>query len=115
MAFEIFNPPVPPSEPLPRPTTVRVLENDFADGYAQSAPDGLNHIKRTCQPSWPRLKRLQSDEIEAFLRARAGGPFRWMYPGESDYSQWKCKSWTATDLRNDRVNLVAQFEQDFSL
>lgn len=116
MALQTFAPPVPPSEPLPRPVTATVIETPFGDGYKQRAADGLNSMSEVLRLSWVRLSRANADMIEDFLRDHAGSkPFLYRPPGAAAPKQWVCKGWEPTDLRAGKVNLTATFEQDFSL
>lgn len=52
--------------------TFRTLESQFADGYRQAIPDGINSIGR----SWPMVfanrDQTEADDIEAFLLATKG-------------------------------------------
>jgi phage-related protein len=116
MALLIFDSPVSPSEPLQVETAARVLENEFGEGFKQRAPDGLNNLVRSAKPQWPRLSDQNADLIEAFLRGQLGAiPFLWLKPGDADYSQWICKTWSRVSLVGGKANLSASFEEDFSL
>ena len=96
MALTTFDPPVAPSLGTGVKPQVKVLQAEFGDGYTQSAPAGLNHIRDVLELSWEGLLEAQRNEINAFFRARGGTePFYYQPVGDSSPRKWTCQEWTS--------------------
>ena len=70
----------------------RLITNTFGDGYEQTAPDGLNAVKRTWPCQWTSLSHGDADYLEAFFIRNVGKPFTYAAPGQVPL-RWTCKSW----------------------
>lgn len=85
----------------------------FADGYSQSVPDGLNNKKAT----WPLTFAGTSAEItpiKAFLDARNGSTsFYWTAP-LGVQSLFRCADYSLKASGGDMYTLSANFEEVFS-
>jgi phage-related protein len=97
MAVQTFTPPVGPSPGTSHRPTVNLWEADFGDGYNQSTPKGINHIKRTVALKWGVLTLDQMQDITGFFERRGGNePFYFRPFGESRARKWTCKEWDFT-------------------
>lgn len=116
MALLVFTPPVPPSPGTGNQPEVKLLEAEFGDGYTQSAPDGINHIRRVLNLKWEMLSPAQCDQIVAFLTARGGSePFLYTPSDELTPVKWTCKKWGDERLKNGLRSVNAEFRQSFLL
>lgn len=115
MAFNTFTPTVAPEISSPGDAQVRELSATFGDGYSQVAPDGLNALRRSFEPSWPALSVDDFEDIVEFFEANKGVPFKYTPPLESVEIVWRCSSWKPGYAGGDKRSLQAQFVQDFSI
>jgi phage-related protein len=67
MALETFSPSIAPSPGTGFTPVIKLREADFGDGYSQSSPDGLNHIKMKVELSWRGLTAAQLSELRSFF------------------------------------------------
>ena len=112
MPLQTFIPPIPPSKSDVRPE-FKILEAEFGDGYTQSVPDGLNHIRDVANLSWDALTPAQADTIETFIRNHGGTtPFLYTLSDSATQRQWVCKEFSRT--RGTPNKVTATFRQDFS-
>ncbi len=94
----------------------RLRTAKLGDGYAQSAPDGLNFMEASYPYKASALTRAEKDLLVAFLRERQGAePFLWTAPGESEPWKWTCKTWSATPDSAGAWTVSASFERSFKL
>lgn len=95
MALPTFAPdPAPSPNPQAAPV-VKLRKVEFGDGYTQSSPDGLNHIRETVELEWPALTLAQKDALDAFFRARGGyQSFLYQPWGFSAALKWTCADWS---------------------
>nr|WP_321457423.1 phage tail protein [uncultured Cohaesibacter sp.] len=116
MALLTFDPPVGPSPGTNHKPQVNLRENEFGDGYTQTSPKGINHIKRNVELSWDALTYAQMLQIDDFLQARGGyEPFYFKPYGERFTLKWTCKEWTkqASDgVWTVSATLVQSFTND---
>jgi phage-related protein len=71
----------------------RTLENEFGDGYEQSAADGINIEKKTYPLVWNNISQTDADVITDFLDAQGGHlPFYWTPPNETQ-ALFRCRKW----------------------
>src|SRR5579871_6018304 len=111
--FTPFRAPDPGTQDQPE---VKLLIADFGDGYTQSSPDGLNHIRRQLTLTWSALTPTQANTLLNFVRGKNGCiPFLYTPSDETTPVQWICKTWN--DRRDQQgfrtVNLT--LTQDFSI
>lgn len=114
MALPIFNPSVAPSPGTTITPTISLNETSFGDGYTQSSPKGLNHIRRSISLKWEGLTVAQVKEIETFLVGQGGyKPFYFTHFSDGAQRKWTCKEWTISFGAPPKV--TATFQEDFSL
>ena len=114
MTLQTFTPSIAPS---PRGTSTPVInlhEAEFGDGYTQSSPNGLNHIRHTVGLVWDGITPTQKHELDAFFEQHGGWQPFWYQPyGFQTLIKWKCKEWSSTT--KSPLTYAATFVQDFSL
>ncbi|MEO1223791.1 MAG: phage tail protein [Pseudomonadota bacterium] len=118
MANPVFSPPVAPQVGTVPSTEVKVLAAAFGDGYEQTQPDGLNHIRRLWNLTWVAIQsRADADAIEAFFVARGGSEvFDYQIPGEAAVMQFRCPTWTPPrDVGGGVWAVTARFRQAFDV
>lgn len=109
-----FVPPIGPSPGTGIETEVRLIKSGFGDGYGQSSPAGLNHIRKRVSLTWTALTLEQALEIENFFIARKGcEPFTYRLRGEATDRKWVCESWSRTD--NAPHSFRCEIVESFSL
>ena len=90
-----FNPPIAPSPGTSVQTRVALNTAEFGDGYTQSSPRGLNHIRETLTLSWAGLTPEQFTKIKGFFVEQGGNkPFAYTPTGYDGYRVWTCSEWT---------------------
>jgi phage-related protein len=116
MTLATFTPPRKPDRGTEDTPKVKVLKAEFGDGYTQSSPDGLNHIRRQMTLSWEMLNPTQAAAITGFFVAQLGcTPFWWTPSDETTPVKWTCEDWK--DKRGDGGfrTVQATFVQSFNL
>lgn len=112
----IFTPDPPPSPGTEDKPEFKLLESEFGDGYTQSAPEGLNHIRRVLTLTWDLLLPAQSAAMMTFIRNRKGtDPFYYTPSDETDPVLWTCKDPRDKRLDNGFRSFSATFRQSFQL
>lgn len=107
---------VSPSTDSSKDTEVKILKAQFGDGYSQRSADGLNAKRRKYNFIWKGLTQTQSDDLEAFLVARAGAEaFYFTPPNESTPILFTCEKWTQSTPAPGGLTLSAAFEEQFDL
>lgn len=97
MPLPTFNPPVGPSPGTAHKPTVSLWEADFGEGYSQSTPKGINHIRKSVALRWDTLEFDQMREIIEFFEKQGGSkPFYFKPFGEIEMLKWTCKDWAPT-------------------
>lgn len=113
MAFPTFTPPVRQSPGTKFAPEIKTREADFGDGYTQSAPDGLNHIREVVTLQWSVLTPDQAKEIYDWLKARGGyQPFKYDVD-EGEVKNWTCKEFTRS--RETPYTVTATFREYFGV
>lgn len=114
MPYSTFTPPVPPSPGTSDSPRIRKLEAEFGDGYTQSVPDGINHIKREISLNWDLLTPAQAADIIDFLRARGGcEPFFYTPSDELTALKWICEEWNDKRIDGGMRAVSAKLKQSF--
>lgn len=112
MAFETFNPPVSPSPGASHDYAPAVNRAEFGDGYTQSSPRGLNHVKLKIKFTWDGVVDQDMQTIIGFFDARGGTEPFWYQPhGYTAARKWTCAKWSVTDGPPWRI--TADFEESF--
>ena len=108
-----FSPPIAPSYTTAVDTQIKMLTNDFGDGYAQDTPDGLNNIADTFNVVWTNISDTNAIIIRNTLKGYNGLPFTWTDP-DGNTNNYTCvkMSRAFTGFRNG--NFTATFNQNFS-
>ena len=106
-----------------RPTTPKVIKNEFADGYTQLVKDGINNNRRTWNLRLEALTPSEFQEIDEYLKTRGGSEaFTFQPPayegedpdtGVTDSITVHCPSWQPTFLRGGHINLTMTFVERF--
>lgn len=91
--MDTFTPPLNPDAPLAQAKQPRVIRNNFGDGYAETAPDGLNATVAQLQPRWSLLTKTDALAIDAFFIAHVGVAFEYTLPDETTARKWECTQW----------------------
>jgi phage-related protein len=114
MPLPTFYPPVGPSPGTGYTPTVSLWEADFGDGYSQSTPKGLNHIKKSYSLAWKVLTEDQYYEITDFLEGQQGNKPFWFQPfGAREPMKFTCKEWAPTSDAG-LWSITATFVQSFT-
>lgn len=116
MAFPTFTPPVAASPGSKKTQQLKLLKNEFGDGYTQAVRQGYNHIRRTISLNWDALTRAQRDTIIAFLEARGGDQtFYYQHYDEASPRKYTCEQWDSSNpdgVFSVSAELVESFEFD---
>ena len=112
MPYMVFNPPLRPKS-TGRTTEVKVISNEFGDGYAQVVPDGINAVRLTLSLSWPVLTQEQAAAITGFLAFQNALPFQWTLPDETRPRLWRCLKWSHKTERG-LSDITAEFTEVFA-
>lgn len=108
-----FSPPFSPSAGAQDKPEFKILQAEFGDGYSQSTPAGLNHIRSVLTLTWELLEAGEKDDMVAFFRRHDGTkPFRYALPGEL-HRAWTCADYTVTAQGASMFNITATFRQFF--
>lgn len=114
MPIPVFVPPMRPSAGTGIAPEVSLRRASFGDGYVQTSPSGLNHIRRTVTLRWEYLTLTEAQAIDTFLTDQGGyRPFAYTLNGEDQPRRWTCAEWSVTDGHPAR--LTATFREDFSI
>lgn len=90
-----FRPTIGPSPGTAFNPEIKLLEVAFGDGYTQSTPNGLNHIKDTVSLKWDALTYEQMVEIYGFfMRHRGNKTFYYKPFGYDETGKWYCKEFS---------------------
>ncbi|MEP0260490.1 MAG: phage tail protein [Roseibium sp.] len=96
MALPAFAPPVAPSPGTGHNPEISLRKADFGDGYTQSSPAGLNHIRQVITLRWDGLTPDQAAMIRDFLAERGGWQAFWYQPhGHATRVKWTCEEWSS--------------------
>lgn len=88
-----------------------VRRAQFGDGYAQSAADGINHIRDSWNVEFVGSKQ-RTQEIIDFLRAHVGQSFIWEIPFVGD-GYFYCDTFNPTPNGQRLWTVTATFEQTY--
>lgn len=96
MSMPTFDPVVKPSPGTAITPQANLLKADFGDGYSQSTPKGLNHIRKTVSLKWDALTLEQMYSITDFFENLRGcDPFYYQPFGLRTPLKWTCADWKA--------------------
>ncbi len=111
--------PVTPSYQSDFPYSARVRKNSFGkgNGYAQTAPDGINTIVGALNLAWNALTLTSKVALcENFFELLAGStPFYYTPYGQANALLWKCSDWDVTPLSQNLFRVTATLQQSFDL
>lgn len=115
MAAPAF-PDVQPSRGSGADVASRLRKAQFGDGYAQRAPDGLNHLEKTYEFVLEAAPAADLEAVTDFLEARAGHePFTFQPRGYDAAVRWVCETWSEPRwISATHGNLRATFTRDYS-
>ena len=81
--MDTFSPPTPPDYSGNGVTeSPRLISVNFGDGYALSAPDGLNPNDATATFSWTGISEDDKTTLMNFYYSHIGQVFKWNAPGD---------------------------------
>lgn len=114
MPLITFAPPVGPSLGTQHAPEISLNEAQFGDGYTQSSPRGLNHIRETITLKWDGITIEEMQVLRAFFFERGGYlPFYYRPYGFSQSAKWTCKEWSAS--ASAPWSFTAKLRQSFTL
>lgn len=114
MVMITFLPPVAQSPGSQHTPEVMLDEAQFGDGYSQSSPRGLNHIRSVITLRWDGVSNEHFEQLRAFFVERGGYlPFYYQPYGLSQIAKWTCKEWSASASAPWSFN--AKLRQSFTL
>lgn len=116
--MDTFNPPVMPDyDGNQISETPRVLNVQFGDGYAQTAPDGLNSNDATAQYKWSSLTLDEYTAIIQFYLAHMSKPFYWNAPGDiGGNNKWIFSAGPVKSVASfDRYSITISLKRSFAL
>lgn len=98
MAYATFTPAVRPSPGSTISREVSLRKASFGDGYTQSSPKGLNHIRASLSLKWDALTLAEAIALESFFVSKGGfTPFYYTIRGENEAKLWTCENWERSD------------------
>ncbi|MEH6647977.1 phage tail protein [Sulfitobacter sp.] len=96
MPLPTFAPPAAPSLRTQHSPEISLNEAAFGDGYSQSSPRGLNHIRNMITLRWDGLAPEEMVTIRAFFEHLGGWQaFLYQPHGMPAPLKWTCKEWSA--------------------
>jgi len=114
MPLPTFTPVVAPSPGTGFAPEINLLTAGFGDGYTQSLPNGLNHIRQVVTLKWDGLIEAEMISIRTFFEQQAGyKPFYYKPVGVAAPLKWTCKEWSSS--ANAPWTFTAKLRQDFTL
>ena len=94
----------------------QVWENQFGDGYSQTAKKGINNVIASLDLSWKALVTADKATLHSFFFDLGGStPFYYTPYGESTALLWKCASWGVQPVSKTVFKVTATLEQSFDL
>lgn len=96
MPAAVFSPARVPTS-VDRDVELRVLKNEFGDGYEQVVPDGINTVRESLSVKWSGLTSSEAESIESFFTSQAAASFTWTPPNRSAQKLWRCTEWSMAD------------------
>lgn len=114
MPLITFTPPVAPSPGTQHIPEIVLNEASFGDGYTQSSPRGINHIRETILLRWDGISNEHMTQLRAFFFERGGWQaFLYQPYGSAAPIKWTCKEWGASASSPWTFN--AKLRQSFTL
>jgi phage-related protein len=115
MPLPTFTPPIGPTPGTAHKPKVNLLKAEFGDGYSQSTPKGINHIRRTCSLKWDALTLDQMHELAEFFERMGGSqPFYYQPHGARSPVKWTCEDWSHPQAQDGVWTFTAELVQSFS-
>lgn len=113
MPIPTFTPEVRPSPGTNITPEISLNKASFGDGYTQSSPKGLNHIRRVVSLTWKGLTLDQAYALDVFFTGRGGYlPFLYTVRGDTE-RKWTCAEWSMSDAAP--FSFSATLKEEFSL
>lgn len=86
----------------------------FGDGYEARSASGINHMKRRYRLSFNNRDTTESQEIFAFLTARAGvESFDWTPPDGTGAGKFVSRRWSKAHSAGVFFNIATEFDEVF--
>lgn len=109
MAYNTFNPIRMPSTANIE-TEIKILSNDFGDGYSQTVADGLNAQKHILTLNWENLTLSQYKSIHSFFESQYAKPFYYKVPDLNETLLFSCVKWSHS-YHDKYIDLSAELKQ----
>ncbi len=109
--------PITPSYGSDFSQKARRFQNQFGDGYSQTAVDGLIATAQTLNLEWNALSLADKESLcENFFELLAGStPFYYTPYGQANALLWKCSDWDVTPLSSYTFKVSATIKQSFDI
>lgn len=113
--MDTFSSPLAPDAPLSQQFAPRLIQNNFGEGYAETAPDGPNASPAQLTLRWSLLTLVQKQALDSFFKAHIGAAFFFTVPDETVARKWICNNfkptqdatwWSYDATFNERFNLT---------
>ncbi|WP_062120541.1 phage tail protein [Aureimonas sp. AU40] len=116
MALRTFRPAKPPAGPTMMKPKFNIKKAEFGDGYTQTTPNGLNHMRYTLTLQWDTLLPFEARLIIAFLEEHQGTiPFHYQPVNSDKARKWTCEDWQDSAEPGGFRKLSATFVESFDL
>lgn len=94
----------------------RLAATQYGDGYAETAPDGLNPITQKWSMRFRGVDDMEADSMVAFLRGQVSPitgyvPFDWFPKWAAAAIKVKCVRWSRTLAGSHESDIDCEFEQ----
>jgi phage-related protein len=95
-------------------TMARTIDTGFGDGYAQTSPEGLNHLHEAWDIVHTSMDGQVFEQLRSFARAHLKTtPFSWRPPGETLARQWRLTKFNHTPVKQGLWDVALRFEEWF--
>ncbi|MBO6507512.1 MAG: phage tail protein [Roseibium sp.] len=110
-----FEPPVVPSAGTNTDREIKLRKTEFGDGYTQTTPDGINHIRKSIELNWDVLLPDDAETILAFFERHEGyKPFFYRPSNDPALLKWTCEEWSDERLDRGMRAVRAKLVQSFN-
>jgi phage-related protein len=97
-------------------TTAKVIESDFADGYSQRVPDGINNVSDSYSVVWTDMPLADVETLITFFKGKGGATAFYATRAQKTVAQkWTCAKWRDEPTKPGRATLTATFQERFDL
>lgn len=112
--FTPVNPPDYDSNSVKR--TPRTIDVSFGDGYAMSAPDGLNANDMTATYRWSNVQADEYNYLVDFYESHIGQTFKWQSPADrGGVGKWRITDFSEAVASYNSWTITIGFKRSFEL